>query len=131
MNEDNYDTLDEGYGDTPGITKEKYTPSQNDKFAAAEEETLRKESLESLSADHRRTEVLKSALGRVIVCLVYGLFTLFFITILLVAWHYLGPPHLHWIEESRMDTITATIFSGTFFAAIGLYVRDRIKPPSY
>lgn len=118
------------YSDPPGVAKEPYSRAQDHKVAASEEATMRKESMERLSADHGRTEKLKDALSVCVVYLVYFLFGLFIIAIGCVAWHHLGPPERHWISESTLDTITATIFSGSFFAAFGLYIRDRIKPPS-
>lgn len=118
------------YDKPPGVEPEHTSNTPNDKDSARVEELkLASDRLkeEGAEADYRRTEKLRNTFN----CGINGLLILVFLS-LCVTWvivliHFLAPSNCHWIEKPALDTITATIFSGSFFAAFGLYLRDKIR----
>ena len=53
-------------------------------------------------------------------------FTLICIAVFVVAWHYLTPESAHWMGDEQLRTVTTVLFSGTLYAIVGLYIRDRV-----
>lgn len=114
-------------GSTPISPETLPDPPQDDK-ASTEQSKIEEASLETLSkrAEHLRTEKFKNAFSKGVIVLVYVAFGLISVTILCVAWHYLAPPSWHWIDRETLNTITTSIFSGSFFAIFGLYIRNKL-----
>lgn len=76
--------------------------------------------------EHSRQERLRNVFSRCVVALMVLIFILVGLALFIVAWHYLLPNHLHWVEDDELRQISTVLFSGTLFAFLGLYVRDRI-----
>ena len=76
--------------------------------------------------EHSRTEQLRNVFSMGVVALVRLIFILVGLALLIVALHYFLPNNLHWVEDGKLRQISTVLFSGTLFAFLGLYVRDRI-----
>ena len=88
---------------------------------------LRKElEVTELRQEHQRTERLRIWFAIGVRLLVAIIFFWIAIALSVVAWHYLTPESLQWMEPDALGTVSTVLFSGTLFVFLGLYVRDRV-----
>lgn len=117
--------------DSPLLIRLEKVPTKDDE-AQQEVRAYNEQKQESeLSTDkrreeHRRTEKLRDLFSSCVLILVSVVFFLVGLALMLASWHYLASPSWHWMDEGKLNTVSTMLFSGTLFAFLGLYVRDRI-----
>ncbi len=65
--------------------------------------------------------------GTVVVVGMVILALLFFVSIGIVAWHYLAPSNLHWLSEDQITKVQSIIFSGGVGAIISSIAQKHIS----
>ena len=76
--------------------------------------------------EHTRQEKLRDLFASGVRAILVIIFIILGFTLAFLGWHYLAPEKYWWINDDNLDTIRTVVFSGTIFAFLGLYVRDRI-----
>lgn len=114
--------------DPPGISPEPPLRTGPDPNATTEQEEISKQTLDQKTqvAEHTRKERMRQCFGWGTIAVLCTAFMLIIVAIIVVGLHYLTPSSWHWLEDSSLDAITTTLFSGSLFVFFGLYVRDKL-----
>ena len=112
--------------DNPEIKPESQT--DGDLQAIGESHAIKRQDLDADKQrnEHGRQENLRTVFAvcvNITITLVFGLICT---ALLVVAFHYLAPEDEHWVNPDKIKTVSTILFSGTLFAFLGLYVRDRV-----
>ena len=102
--------------------------TSDDSQARSESSALQKQHLEDDRQwnEHGRQEKLRTVFAWGVIITLSLVFILIGAAMFIVVFHYLAPVHLHWVDKGDLKTVSTVLFSGTLFAFLGLYVRDRI-----
>lgn len=98
-------------------------PQAENEISATKNQAL---SAESQRNEHNRNEKLRNVIALGVRGLLFVIFLLVGISLLILAWHYLGPEDRRWISDENVRFVGAILSSGTISAFLGHYVRDRL-----
>ena len=100
-------------------------PSQDSALADREKAVL--------ISELNRSEVLRTV-WLWCVCAFLVMITVVVLTaIFAVAWHYLAPAKLAWLNEEQLRPVRSFLFSGSVLGTVGFvsnYLRQRLSPPA-
>lgn len=111
----------------PVLTSEQ-AQSQNDSDAKKEATAIASGTLEEEAAahEHGRNEVLRDTIHRWALRVVALIASLFAVTIVVLAWHFIAPADWCWLNKEQLTTLKTIVFSGALSSAAGGYLNRRL-----
>ena len=87
----------------------------------------------ALESEFNRNEVLRKVCF-VCICVSIPIIAVVLLAIILVvAWHYLVPAELAWLNEEQLRPVRSFLFSGSVLGTVGFvtnYLGQRLSPPA-
>lgn len=114
----------EASADTIPFTADELQPRPEWATVEAEQEDQKWDTLEEVrfANDKRWLTVY----GYLLLAITIAFALTFMGALLAWAWHYIAPPHWHWLEDFQLSKIQSVLFSGGMGAVVSSIIRTQI-----